>query len=313
MSTIAAKKLHEALAKARNVGLVEEAFTIEECDLVFRNLRPDEYAAALQDCNGLEDVAYANAWQKGHITRSIVEINGVDLRDVEYVEVEEDDPTKSTKKVRLELHRYLADHMISSWGKEAIFTAFRKFSDVVELAERKAKEGVTFIVPDETDEEQYRRLLLEVRELESVLPTTLVDSILSDSGFVRKSSQEELKRVEEKTSQLARDLEVEPEPAPAPRRNSPVDPHATLQQAIANRRTAEPPALPEPVSEPEPQRVSRAAEYAALEEGAFNLNPESATEVVEVKPKPPVDHKALVIDPPVTAGINPRFKAPPRI
>jgi hypothetical protein len=333
MSIIAAKKLHEALAKARNVGLVEEPFTIEDCDLVLRNLRLDEYSAAIQDCTGLEGTDYMNTYQTAHIARAIIEVNGVDLRDVEYVEVEEEDPKNNrTKKVRLELHKYLHDHLLNTWGKEAIFIAYRKFGDVVELAERKAKAGITFIVPDETDEEKYRRLLLEAKELEGVLPGSLVDSILSDSGFVRKTSQEELQRVEERASQFARDLEIsepeteldpEPEPEelppappPAPSRR-PVDPHATLQQAIANRRSTEPAPAPQPrpTAPPpeEPKPSSRAVEYAQLEEEAFNLHPESATEVVEVKPKPQVDPKSLVVDPPVSAGINPRFRPPPKV
>ena len=336
-TTIAAKKLHEALSKARNVGLVEEAFTIEDCDLVFRNLRLDEYSAAIQDCNGLEGTDYMNAYQTAHIARAIIEVNGTDLRDVEYVEIEEDDPkTQRTKKVRLELHKYLLDTLLKTWGKEAIFIAYRKFGDVVELAERKAKEGITFIIPDETDEEKYRRLLLEAKELEGGLPGSLVDSILGEAGFVRKASQEELQRVEERASQLAKDLETPepsleesydeaayeppipqeaPPPAPAPRAR-PMDPHATLQQAIANRRASEPvPAAPLPqayVQPPaEPKVSSRAAEYAQLEEEGFNLHPESATEVMEVKPKPQAE--VLRVDPPVSVGINPRFKAPPKV
>ena len=348
MSTIAAKKLHDALAKARNVGLVEEAFTIESCDLVFRNLRLDEYSAAIQDCNGLEGTDYMNAYQTAHICRSIVEVNGVDLRDVEYVEIEEEDPkTNRPKKVRLELYKYLLDNVLKTWGKEAIFIAYRKFGDVVEMAERKAKEGITFIIPDETDEEKYRRLLLEVKELEGVLPTSLVDTILSDSGLVRRASQEELARVEERASQLAKDLQQEPSgspedemirltreakaedeeeeayepmpqetPPPPTPRTRPVDPHATLQQAIANRRASEPAPRPEPVQQSpqrldEPKPSNRAAEYAQLEAEAFNLHPESATEVIEVKPKPQAE--VLRVDPPVVSGINPRFKAPPKV
>lgn len=327
MSTIAAKKLHDALAKARNVGLVEEPFTIEGCDLVFRNLRLDEYSDAIKDCTGLEGTDYMNAYQTAHISRSIIEVNGVDLRDIEYVEVDEEDPKNNRiKKVRLELHKYLFDHVLSTWGKEAIFIAYRKFGDVVELAERKAKDGITFIVPDETDEEKYRRLLLEVKELEGILPGSLVDAILSDSGLVRRASQEELQRVDERTAQLAKDLEEAPESdeyepelpqeeAPSPPRSRAVDPHTTLQQAIANRRASEPAPAPPPPPE-EPKISSRAAEYAQLEAQAqegFNLHPESAHEVIEIKAKPPIDPQTLRVDPPLRAGINPRFKAPPKV
>lgn len=347
MSIIAAKKLHEALAKALNVGLVEEAFTIEDCELVFRNLRPDEYAAAIQDCDGLDGPEYMNAYQRAHISRAIIEVNGADLRGVKYVTVEEEDPkTHQPKKVNLELHLYLIDHMLNSWGKEAIYTAFRKFGDVVELAERKAKEGVTFIIPDETPEERYRRLLLEAKEVEGSIPGTMVDSILEEIGFIRKASPEELQRVTEKTAQLARELgtaaqaedqpdaepEMQPEDepeehqevAPAPRasRTLPVDPHATLQQAIANRRAPEaqhspsPQSAAQPPADPEPPVApSRAAQTAALEADAFSMHPEAAHEVVEIRQHLPIDPKAAaaILDQPPAAGINPKFRAPTRI
>lgn len=335
MSTIDSKKLHAALAKARNVGLVEEPFTIEDCELVLRNLRPDEYAAAIQDCDGLEAAAYMNTYQKGHISRAIVEVNGTDLRSVEYVTVEEEDPkTHQPKKVKLELHRYLTEHMLNTWGKEAVYTAFRKFGDVVELAERKSTEGITFIVPDETTEDRYRRLLLEAKEIEASIPGTMVDSILEDIGFIRKASPEELKRVTEKTAQLARELdavqeevqaepeEVEPEeeappPVPAPVSRPPlVDPHVTLQQAIAARRAPES-MQPAPVRQapPEPPVMSRAEQTAVLEAEAFSLQPDAAHEVVEIRKQPPLDPRvaATILDQPPAAGINPRFKAPPRI
>ena len=131
MGTIPVKTLKDALAKVRNVGLVEEAFSLEGCDFVLRNLRPAEYAAVIQDCADLEDVAYLNRYQMAHLCRSIVEIDGVDLRDVTLVQVDE--------KTKLELHQYLMDHVIATWSKEVLYVAFRKFGDVVETPPEKPK------------------------------------------------------------------------------------------------------------------------------------------------------------------------------
>jgi hypothetical protein len=352
MSTIAAKKLHTALAKARNVGLVEETFTIEDCELVLRNLRPEQYVAAEQDCQGTEaGRAYMHAYQKAHLSRAIVSVNGVDLRDVDFVEVEEEDPkTHQPKKVKLELHQYLMTHMLNSWSLESIYTAMRKFYDVIEMAERKAKEGINFLLPEESNEEKYRRLLLEAKACEAEIPDTMIDTILEDIGLTRKASAEELRRVEEKTAQLAKDLGSEPtsppepespplparqaseplpepypepEPEPTVRRplnqgtRSPVvDPHATFQQAIANRRVSEPPPV---VKSQEAPAVSRASQIAALEEGrvpeAYSLHPEAATEVVEIRKQAPVDVKvvAAILDKPPAAGINPKFRPGPKV
>ena len=307
MGTISAKTLNEALAKAKNVGVVEESFVIGDCEVTLRNLRPDEYAAVLQDCQGLEDVQYLNTYQKGHIARSIVAINGVDLHGVEFVDSEEPDPKKpgQAKHVKLELHTYLLKNVIETWGKEAVYTAYRKFGDVVELAERKAKEGIQFLMPEETDEEKYRRLLLEAKEYEDNIPNTMVDQILDDVGLMRKSTADEIKAAMERADQLAREQEQsEPSLEPVsetaiapvqvavaveatpqaevnrPSAQRPPDPHQTLQEAIAARR--QPVASSLPVVQQataEAPAASRASQIAALEAeaGVGGVDPTALT------------------------------------
>jgi len=294
MNTIAAKKLNEALAKAKNVGLVEEPFTIEDCEITLRNLRPDEYSAILQACQGLDNVAYLHAYQAEHIARSIVVINGVDLHDTKYVMDEESDPKEIEKlrPIKLELHTYLLKNVVSTWSKEVVYTAYRKFLDVVSKAERKAKEGVTFLLPEETDEERYRRLLLEAQECEENIPSTLVDHILDELGLMRKSTAEEIKAAMVKTDQLAKEEELnertidapvstapianEPveqaqkddrQPLNQPPEKLPTDPHATLQKAIAARQRASMPVQTAP-QESNAKVPSRADKIAALEADA---------------------------------------------
>jgi hypothetical protein len=349
MGTISAKKLNEALSRAKNVGLVEESFIIDGCDLTLRNLRPDEYAATLQDCQGLEDVSYLNAYQRGHIARSIIAINGVDFHETEFVEVEEDDPKKpgQIKLVKLELHNYLSRYILGTWSKESIYTAYRKFGDVLELAERKAKAGIDFVIPEETEAEKYRRLLIEAKEVESNIPDTLLDKILDDMGFLRKSTAADLKAAMEKTDQLAREqAEKEPEPAvekeaePAqeaappvqasvdsrlvmnqPVGAKPVDPHQTLQQAIAARQAGA--QAPQTAPQPEPTAASRSAKIAALEADAGDLSLSGGVEpgmnremeVIELKKLERIDPKIVgqIVDQAPVSGINPRFRPPPRV
>ncbi len=270
MGTIDSKKLNAALTRAKNVGLLEERFTVEDCELVLRNLRPAEYVAVIEECQGLGDVAYLHAYQRGHLARAIVEINGVDLRSTEFVSIEDEDLKRpgQTKTVKLELHDYLLKHVLATWSQEAVFVAYRKFGDLIGTAERKAKEGVTFLTPDETAEDKYRRLLLEAKECEEDLPNTLIDKTLQDLGLMRTSAADEIKRTMEQTDRLAREQEAEraqqeqaqavpaqaePEPPPPPivvqteaaepsrqpmnqTTGLPPDPHQTLQQAIAARR-----------------------------------------------------------------------------
>jgi len=317
MSTIPVKTLKDALSKARNVGLVEEAFSLEGCDFVIRNLRPAEYAAVMQDCAELEELAYLNHYQMSHLARAIVEIDGVDLRGVTIVQVDE--------RTKMELHQYLLDNVISTWSKEFLYTAFRKFGDVVELAERKAREGVTFILPDETDSEKYRRLLTEAKSVEGELPDTLVKAILDEVGFASKSSQQELQSVEqsglaefakEQMAELAEaevetPAEEEPEPAPEPEAPKRVirDPHATLQAAIAKRQQPQQ-AGPAPVVEPPPASQLPAAEVSTRAALIAALEREEETLEIDARAPAKPDPKHVRVDGPPSAGINPRYRAP---
>jgi hypothetical protein len=346
VGSIDSKKLNAALAKAKDIGLVEEACTISGCDLVLRSLRPEDYTAAIQDCDGLPEAEYVHKYQTGHIARAIVEVNGVNLRDTKFVSVEEHDPeTGASKTVKLELHQYLMQHMLDTWGKEAIVVANMKLLEVLELAERRAREGMNFITPDETAEEKYRRLISEARSLEKDLPSTLLDRIMDENGLMLKSTAEEIKLAQQRTDQLAREqeaqaiaaqpaAEAQPEPskveapiaqplspkAPAsPAR--PVDPHATLQQAIAARKTLDVPVV-KSEQNTDARPSSRAAMIAALE-GSSQVAPDVSAavllqsgdpnEVVEIKRTPIDVHAAnVIVDKPPVSGINPRFKPPQR-
>ena len=222
MGTISAKKINEALAKARNVCVVEEPLTLEDLSLVFRNLRPDQYTAIYEENKELEGIDHLYSFQKSHLCRSLVEVNGIDFRDVDFVEVEEEikdpktgevllDPSTGgpkVKKIKLERHAYVRKYVIDSWTKEPLQVAWRKFSDVLKLAEDKSKEGVKFVVPEMTPEESLRDHINNVREVIDEVPGALVDSILEDVGLMRISRVEEIKRATEQVDALAREQEA---------------------------------------------------------------------------------------------------------
>lgn len=219
MGTLSAKKITEALAKARDVGIIEEDFTIGDCTVTLRNLRPDHYKAIYAECKGLDEIDYLYGFQIAHICRSIVAINGMDLRDADFIEVEDEvvdsktgepvlDPSTNLPKVRrikLERYVYLRDRLLETWGKEVVYTTYRKFNDVAKKAEDKSKDGVTFLLPEETPEDQLRRVLDELREVMGEVPDTLLDKVLEDVGLMRISTANELKKAMEKADQLARE------------------------------------------------------------------------------------------------------------
>ena len=211
MSTLSARNLRESLKKAQNVGILEEPFTLfEDLELVVRNLRPDEYEAITAEVKELDGLEYLYAFQLGHVNRAIVEINGQNLRDVQFVEDEEDDPKHpgQTKTVKLELHAWLYKNMVSTWSKEAVYVVYRKVEDAVERAEGKAKKGITFVTPEETDEDRYRRLVGEIKDLEDNLPAKLVEHILDDNGLMRKSTADEVKRAMDQATKFAQEEEA---------------------------------------------------------------------------------------------------------
>jgi hypothetical protein len=220
MGVLSARSLRESLKKARNIGIVEERVQLfDDCEVVVRNLRPDEYEAINAEIKELDGVTYLFGFQFGHVKRAIVELNGQDLREVQFIEDEEDDLKRpgQTKTVKLELADWLAKNILSTWGKEAIFIIYRKVEDAVSKAEKRAKEGIEFLTPDETDEDKYRRLVGEMKELEAGLPAKIIERVLDEKGYMLKTSAEEAQSAMARLAalsheQAAREAAVVPPP-----------------------------------------------------------------------------------------------------
>lgn len=189
MATLNANKIQEALKKAQRVGQVEETLTIGEFDFVLSSLTIDQFEDIDRETTEAEEgVAYYNAFKREHLARSIVEINGEDLRDINFVEVEIEEPNPQggppvLKKVNLERHIFIRDFVIRSWAREAIDIAFQKFNDLVEKGERFAAKDIKFETPPETDPVKYRRLLQEARELGAGISVEITSAIRQELGF----------------------------------------------------------------------------------------------------------------------------------
>lgn len=242
-TSLQATKVLEALEKAKRVGKVEEAVTIGGCSLVLQNLTPAAYDAIHEETKDLDEVQYLHAYQIGHVCRAIVEIQGEDLRDVAFIEdavpsgsyglvayvsskkaaEKLADEIKKTggkatvvppdgevRTIKLERHEWIKDNLLSSWGREAITVAWRKFADVIIMADEHAKKGIQFKVPDESAEDRLRRLIGELKEVEEDLPGELVRAVLDEAGYQSKSTVAELQAANEKLQRL------EPQNAPGP-------------------------------------------------------------------------------------------------
>jgi len=248
MTTVAAQRLADALSKAKQVGTVEEGLTIMGCPLVLKTLKPKDYEDILAQIEELDDVPYYNAYQLEHVARALIEIDGQDLREVEYIEDEAPagflvwatlpseelaqqllknvekaggdgaisvDETKRT--VKYERHEWIKRNVLNTWGREGISVAWQKFAELLVAADEQAKDGIQFRMPDETAEDQLRRLMGEVGEAIEGLPADLVDKILKDSGLQRGTTVTEMRKATDRIDQLAREeAAVAPPEAPQP-------------------------------------------------------------------------------------------------
>lgn len=236
MATLQLKRIQDALAKARQVGRLEDSFTVCECDLAIRTLSPEDHEGVFEDSKDYEDVEYVHAYQLGGISRSIVEVNGVDLRDADFIEAEVPDdhrvisvvvsedmaaevmkgleeaglhPLISTvedgepQTVRLERHVWLKEYLLKEWGREALNVVWRKLAELMAASDQKAKEGVVFRVQDEASEDKYRRLLGELQEIEDEMPDELVQRVLEDNGYLKGTSVQEKEAIKERARKFA--------------------------------------------------------------------------------------------------------------
>lgn len=393
MATLSAKKVSDALKRAQNVGQVEEPVVIDGCEIVLRSLRSDEYEAIHNETSELEDIAYLTGFKREHLCRSIIEVNDVDLRTVDLieVEVEEEDPKTHKpvlKPIKVEVQAFVRDYVIATWSREAIDVAFRKFNDVVAKAEKKAGEGVLFVVPDETSEEKYRRLLMEAKEVEGGVPVELAVKVREELGFTPKPVAADYTAAEERLAKLSSEgapeatvqatvvtPETIPEAVPESPGEAPIRPQRVPVRATAPKpqeevpqapqaRTARPAVpIPVPSDTPSPEELMRArqplnqratdvplpvtppavlqanpilpatqaslrkaAEIAALEgvvptpavQGGTIIAPanpggQEPMELSRQQPRINPGEAERIFEQPPTAGINPRFRSPPRL
>lgn len=324
MDTLPVSRLKAALTKARNVGRVEEPVTIAGCAIVLQSLSPDEYEAINEETKGLDEMAYLHAYQIEHLCRSIVEIEGCDLRETKFIELDEGD-----KKVKLEKHAWLRDEYLRTWSRESIVSAWRKMLEVFAKADEKAKEGIQFSIAEETEEQTFRRLLGEMKEAAGDLPDELVLKILDEEGLMLKASKAELDAVNESLKNEATPAPEAPKaapPPPAPPSTTPAEAAALMANRVPmNRQAVEvptPQSQSAPVAVPAGRRVEVPKEIreAAVPLQSLSradrppmpdLPPPQPQEIVEIK-RPPPTPQIPVIDGPPAAGINTRYQPPRR-
>lgn len=235
MAVLKASKLKDSLRRAKKIGIIEESINLGDVPVVLRNLQPEEMEHIVAEADEFDDVVYYHTFQLGHVCRAIVEIDGQDLRDVDFVEYEIDQGPDKPPEVRvIERHEWLKQEYVKTWGREAISVAFRKVNELFVKADVQMKEGVQFDYAEESPEDKYRRLLSEVKEAEGqVQDEELRKAILDEHGYLPATTPEERAAIQARMEEFAKERveqaaqRAEPEPAaPAlqPPQNAPVAP-----------------------------------------------------------------------------------------
>lgn len=293
MAVLKASRLKAVLDKARNAGQVEEPVTIAGVDLVFRSLNSEAYNDILGELDEVPEKSYPVCYQIEHICRSIVEVDGQDLRDVDYIEVEAD----TGASVKVERHQWVRDNLVSTWSREMVQVAFHKVMDAIAAAEAKATNGVQFRVEAETDEEKLRRLLGEVREAAGDLPDEMKTSILKEHGLLEGTTRAELEELDSRVRTWERPEDegdaptVEEAPPPAPR-GPPRAPAQVVQAVNATDEDTSVDASPTP-EEMMARRVP--LNRTAIQEPAPQAQAEHVPSVANRRSPPPPAHQVHTV------------------
>jgi hypothetical protein len=328
-----ASRLKAVLEKARNAGQVEESVTIAGLDLVLTSLTAQTLATIHDELKDVSESAYAVEYQIEHVCRAIVEVDGTNLREAGFIEV--DAPEPGAPIVKVERHQWLRDNLVSTWSYDMVQVAFRKVLDVIASATQLANAGVQFKVEAESDEEKFRRLLGDLKEAGAELPADMREAILREEGLLLAASKSELDDLRERAKTWtdpgddAAPVEVEEPPAPPPRA-----PSQLVQAAAATRDEApEPPAQRVPLNQTpirDPVPVNLPDQHAAAAnwrpnapppDQVHDLSKRSArfsaiaaveTDAVVMQPDPRVDQDGVrtIVDKPPVAGVNAKYVNP---
>jgi hypothetical protein len=171
--------------------------------------------------------------------------------------------------IAIEKHEFIRDHILSTWSREAVDVAFRKFNDVIAKADRVAADGVRFDSPDETAEAKYRRLLAEFREVEGELPLDLASRLLEENGYTKKVTAQDFQAAEERLRNMATVQEAKVQEAKVQESDDTLSSQA--RQAPVTRPQPPPqprlmPSQPPPASRPASEPVASMSRPASPEE-----------------------------------------------
>ncbi len=181
-SMLSFEKLKSSFERMISESFFQDSFSFLGDTITLRSLSKNEYdeiAAEMvgfetSDSNESKKAQYITEYCYRHLSRSIVEVGGVNFRGVSYVDL-------GHEKVPVQL--FLKENFLSRLSHEAFNVLWNKFNEVVEQGEKKNRQGVVFITPDERPDEKIERLLKEASLLLTEVPESLVKRILEKYDY----------------------------------------------------------------------------------------------------------------------------------
>jgi len=165
------KALEQALAPIEEIGQGELTFDLGVTQVTFRVLMPQEelevqrYAsealsAETEDPNNAVD--YLDRFRIACLSHAIVQVGGMDFRNVDYVSTGE--KTESGVEIRVPRVKAIRS-LVSRWSRAVLTRAFRKYSELSGQVEAKADQAIKY-EPSDVDAE-IERLEDRITELKA--------------------------------------------------------------------------------------------------------------------------------------------------
>lgn len=200
MKTLSIKEVKKSLKKVSRLGHEEETIRVLGCDITLQTITQDDTLKSAQACRHLheearesDDTYVLTAWiialQKEKLSRSIIQIDDLNFRDVKYVEIEDgEDEEGNSVPSKVHVHRFIRD-LLDGWEDSAIDILYRKFEDLSSRAHQKASEGVQFLDEDIDHKVRIAELEGELEALRSQLSEQL-----SSENKKSEISKDEIKK-----------------------------------------------------------------------------------------------------------------------
>jgi hypothetical protein len=181
--TLSSRSLSSALGRILTNSVFEDTFPFLGTTVTLRNLTKEEMDTIAEELvevsatteKGNKNVQYITEYIIRHLQRAIQQIDDADLRGVGYILNEDGE--------KEEVFLYLRNHFFKQLSSEGFSILWEKFSAHTTECERRSREGIKFITPNERPDETIDRLLGEVATHGKDIPSSLLRKLLEKHGM----------------------------------------------------------------------------------------------------------------------------------